>query len=224
MRDAESLQIEASSSDLSPHTQPQQPEHCQYGVDALSSSGIDSPRKARISFDTHLHRDAEAGASLREIETSCPPESKHNDHLCESRLSSLPARWLCPGGRWCDEPASESCSGLYRDARALDSSSRRQLWVTGLVSFLKRRSASHITIPLALEWASRTLPYSLTVGSAVDLGSMFCSYPVLRVPNADSTVGLLPHPPAGRPYLYTEEEIQSTAGGALQLGGCRVTY
>ncbi len=92
------------------------------------------------------------------------------------------------------------------------------------VSFLKRRSASHITIPLALEWAQQN-PAVQPSQWAQRLTWVRCFARYRSATDGRTQIppwGLLPHRPRrARPYLYTEEEIQQLLEGALQLGGLR---
>ncbi|PYI41271.1 MAG: integrase [Verrucomicrobia bacterium] len=92
------------------------------------------------------------------------------------------------------------------------------------ISFLKRRSASHITIPLALEWAQQN-PAVQPSQWAQRLTWVRCFARYRSATDGRTQIppwGLLPHRPRrARPYLYTEEEIQQLLEGALQLGGLR---
>jgi integrase len=88
------------------------------------------------------------------------------------------------------------------------------------VTFMEERQAPHITIRLALEWvqqakavqpAERARRLCFIRGFARHRSA---TDPLTEIPAAE----LLPHPSTrARPYLYTEQEVQSLLEAALQL-------
>jgi len=101
------------------------------------------------------------------------------------------------------------------------------LGLSNFVSFMERKQASHITTPLALEWAQKpksVLPsewarrLSIVRGFARYMSAVDCR---TQVP----PTGLLPYrPKRSRPYFYTDQEIEDLLAAASNLppaGGLR---
>lgn len=88
------------------------------------------------------------------------------------------------------------------------------------VSFLERQQASHITIPLALQWAqqsssARPAEWARRLSHVRGFARHWSATdPRTEIP----PWGLLPHRPRrARPYLYTDEEIRRLLQAAQQL-------
>lgn len=86
--------------------------------------------------------------------------------------------------------------------------------------FLEARSASHITVALALEWAQQS-PSALPATCAQRLGYVrgFARYHIANDPQTEiPPSGLLPFRPGrAQPYLYSDEDIAGLLQGALEL-------
>lgn len=98
------------------------------------------------------------------------------------------------------------------------------------VSFLEQRQTSHITIPVALQWAQHH-PAARPVEWAKRLSVVrgFARYWSATDPRTEVPPwGLLPHRPSrARPYLYSDEEVLRLLDAAQQwppLGGVPGTY
>ena len=93
--------------------------------------------------------------------------------------------------------------------------------LSDFVSFLEDEGASHITIPLALEWAQRKPARPAEWARRLTCVRCFARYwsatdPETQIP----PWSLLPHRPSrARPYLYTDKEIGQLLEAAKQLGG-----
>lgn len=88
------------------------------------------------------------------------------------------------------------------------------------VAFLEQQRASHITLPLALQWAQQPATAQPALWaqrlSFVRGFARYCSATDART--EIPPWGLLPHRPGrARPYLYTDPEIQSLLKAAQQL-------
>jgi integrase/recombinase XerD len=88
------------------------------------------------------------------------------------------------------------------------------------VSFMERGHAAHITTRLALEWAQK--PKSVLPSTWAKRLSWVRSFARYRSAIDSGTQipphGLLPfHPKRARPYLYSEEEIDSLLRAALKM-------
>jgi integrase/recombinase XerD len=100
------------------------------------------------------------------------------------------------------------------------------------VAFLDTQGATHITIPLALQWAHATSSSRRTAWPALRLSMVrgFARYRSAADPRTEvPPVHLLPFRPAHpRPYLYTDDEIGHLLAAADQLPSRRglrpVTY
>lgn len=93
--------------------------------------------------------------------------------------------------------------------------------------FLEARSAAHITVALALEWAQQS-PSMQPATCAQRLGYVrgFARYHVASDPQTEiPPAGLLPFRPSrAQPYLYSDEDIAGLLQCALELptaGGLR---
>lgn len=89
------------------------------------------------------------------------------------------------------------------------------------VAFLDAHGATHITIPLALQWAQATSSSRLTAWPALRLSMVrgFARYRSAADPRTEvPPVHLLPFRPAHpRPYLYTDDEIGRLLAATDQL-------
>jgi len=89
------------------------------------------------------------------------------------------------------------------------------------VAFLDAQGATHITIPLALQWAHATSSSRRTAWTALRLSMVrgFARYRSATDPRTEiPPVHLLPfRPHRPRPHLYTDEEIGRLLGAADQL-------
>ena len=89
-------------------------------------------------------------------------------------------------------------------------------------SFLRQQGASHITIPLAVQWAQRN-PKVQPAEWARRLTCVrgFARYWIATDPRTEIPAwGLMPHRPhRARPYLYTETEIRHLLQAARQREG-----
>ncbi len=101
------------------------------------------------------------------------------------------------------------------------------LCLAKFAAFLEARSASHITVSLALEWAQQS-PSAQPATCAQRLGYVrgFTRYHVASDPQTEiPPSGLLPfHPCRAQPYLYTGQDIAGLLQCALELptaGGLR---
>lgn len=101
------------------------------------------------------------------------------------------------------------------------------LCLAKFAAFLEARSASHITVSLALEWAQQN-PSVQPATCAQRLGYVrdFARYHVARDPQTEiPPAGLLPFRPSrAQPYLYSDEDIAGLLQCALDLpsaGGLR---
>lgn len=89
------------------------------------------------------------------------------------------------------------------------------------VAFLEQHGATHITIPLAVQWAQRKTARPAEWARRLTCVRGFARYwsatdPQTQIP----PWSLLPHRPArARPYLYTDTEIRQLLQAARQLGG-----
>src|SRR5438876_11062587 len=152
------------------------------------------------------------GASLREIgDLFAPPESKHNDKLCESRLSCTPHAGFALAGRCAMSRLQKAVQDYIDMRRALGFKlTEAAVGLRDFISFLKRRSASHITIPLALEWSQQN-PAVQPSQWAQRLTWVRCFVRYCSDTDGRTQIlswGLLPHRlRRARPYLYTEEAI-----------------
>ena len=89
-------------------------------------------------------------------------------------------------------------------------------------SFLQEQGASHITIPLAVQWAQRN-PKAPPAEWARRLTFVrgFARYWIATDPTTEIPAwGLMPHRPhRARPYLYTEAEVRHLLQAARQMEG-----
>ena len=99
--------------------------------------------------------------------------------------------------------------------------------LSDFVAFLERQGTTHITIPLAVQWAQRKTARPSEWARRLTCVRGFARYwsatdPQTQIP----PWSLLPHRPArARPYLYTDTEIRQLLQAARQLGGLRgLTY
>ncbi len=89
------------------------------------------------------------------------------------------------------------------------------------VSFLEKKAAVHITIPLALEWAQNKSARPAEWARRLTAVRCFARHwsatdPKTQIP----PWSLLPHRPhRARPYIYTDREITDLLKAATQLGG-----
>lgn len=93
--------------------------------------------------------------------------------------------------------------------------------LSDFVSFLQEQGTTHITIPLALEWAQRKPAPPAEWAARLTCIRGFARYwsatdPQTQIPPAS----LLPYRPSrARPYLYTDQEIHQLLEAARQLNG-----
>lgn len=96
--------------------------------------------------------------------------------------------------------------------------------LSAFVSFLKKRGANHITIPLAMEWSQQNpnVQRSNWVWRLTCIRG-FARYRSASDPHTEILPGrLLPYrPKRARPYLYTKDEVRSLLNQARKLGGLR---
>ncbi len=94
------------------------------------------------------------------------------------------------------------------------------IWLSKFAVFLEGRGATHVTTPLALEWAQRDQAV-LPSTCAQRLGYVrgFARHHVASDPRTEiPPAGLLPfRPRRARPYLYSEEQIEHLLSCALEL-------
>jgi integrase len=89
------------------------------------------------------------------------------------------------------------------------------------VAFYEKQGASHITIPLAMQWAQSTPARPAEWARRLSYVRCFARYwsatdPKTQIP----PWSLLPHRPSrARPYLYTDKEILQLLEAAQQMGG-----
>jgi integrase len=93
--------------------------------------------------------------------------------------------------------------------------------LSDFVSFLEEQGATHITIPLALEWAQRKPAPPAEWAARLTCVRSFARYwsatdPRTQIPPES----LLPYRPSrARPYLYSDKEIHQLLEAARQLDG-----
>lgn len=93
--------------------------------------------------------------------------------------------------------------------------------LSDFASFLEEQGATHITIPLALEWAQRKPGTPVEWAARLTCVRGLARYwsatdPQTQIP----PVSLLPYRPSrARPSLYTDQEIHQLLEAARQLGG-----
>jgi integrase/recombinase XerD len=93
--------------------------------------------------------------------------------------------------------------------------------LSDFVAFYEKQGASHITIPLALQWAQRTPARPAEWARRLTGVRCFARYwsatdPQTQIP----PWSLLPHRPSrARPYLYTDKEIRQLLEAAQRIGG-----
>jgi integrase len=93
--------------------------------------------------------------------------------------------------------------------------------LSDFVAFYEKQGASHITIPLALQWAQRTPARPAEWARRLTCVRCFARYwsaidPQTQIP----PWSLLPHRPLrARPYLYTDKEIRQLLEAAQRMGG-----
>jgi len=99
--------------------------------------------------------------------------------------------------------------------------------LSDFVAFYEEQAASHITIPLALQWAQRTPARPAEWARRLTCVRCVARYwsatdPQTQIP----PWSLLPHRPSrARPYLYTDKEIRQLLEAAQAMGGLPgVTY
>jgi integrase/recombinase XerD len=101
---------------------------------------------------------------------------------------------------------------------------RAAVLLPDFVSFLEQKRSSHITIPLAVEWAQRN-PTVQPAEWAQRLTIVRCFARHWSATDPRTEIppwGLMPHRPRrARPYLYTDEEILQLLQAARRLGGLR---
>jgi integrase/recombinase XerD len=91
------------------------------------------------------------------------------------------------------------------------------------VAFYEEQGASHITIPLAVQWARGTSARPAEWARRLTCVRCFARYwsatdPQTQIP----PWSLLPHRPSrARPYLYTDKEIRQLLQAAQRIGGLR---
>ena len=89
------------------------------------------------------------------------------------------------------------------------------------VAFLEQHGATHITIPLAVQWAQRKTARPSEWARRLTCVRGFARYWSATDPHTQIPPwSLLPHRPArARPYLYSDTEIRQLLDAARQLGG-----
>ena len=93
--------------------------------------------------------------------------------------------------------------------------------LSDFVAFYEKQGASHITIPLALQWAQCTPARPAEWARRLTCVRCFARYwsatdPQTQIP----PWSLLPHRPSrARPHLYTDKEIRQLLEAAQQMGG-----